>query len=103
MGAAQNVKSLMESGHDGLVVSIECGLSNSLPGIVIVGVANKAVDEARERIRAAFAAQKLDLPRKRITINLAPADIPKAGTGFDLGVAAAILQAAGRVSTSLDH
>lgn len=98
--------SLVESGQDGLLVTIECALSNSLPGIVIVGYANKAVDEARERIRSAFASSKLDMPRKRITINLAPADIPKQSTGFDLGVAAAIMQAAGHMGQfkdRLDH
>ncbi|HSX43063.1 MAG TPA: YifB family Mg chelatase-like AAA ATPase [Candidatus Saccharimonadales bacterium] len=94
MGHERSIKSLMESGSSGLVVTIECGLSNSLPGIVIVGYVGRAVDEARERIRAAFAASDLDLPRKRITINLAPADVPKAGTAFDLGVAAAIIRAA---------
>ncbi|HSX04849.1 MAG TPA: YifB family Mg chelatase-like AAA ATPase [Candidatus Saccharimonadales bacterium] len=93
MEASKNVLSLAESGPSGLVVQVECALSNSLPGIVIVGYAGKAVDEARERIRSAFASSKLDLPRKRITINLAPADVPKHGTGFDLAVAAAILAA----------
>lgn len=85
------VLSLVESGQNGLVVTVECGLSNSLPGITIVGYANKAVDEAKDRIRGAFAASLLTLPRKRITINLAPADVPKDSTGFDLAVATAIL------------
>lgn len=83
---------MVETGNGGLVVTIECSLSNSLPNIVIVGYANKAVDEARERIRSAFAGSNLALPRKRITINLAPADIPKQSSGFDLAIAAAILR-----------
>lgn len=84
---------MVETGQDGLLVTIECHLSNNLPNIVIVGYANKAVDEAKERIRSAFASSNLTLPRKRITINLAPADIPKESSGFDLAIAAAILQA----------
>lgn len=91
MKMERSVLSLVESGQNGLVVTVECGLSNSLPGITIVGYANKAVDEAKERIRGAFAASLLSLPRKRITINLAPADVPKDSTGFDLAVATAIL------------
>ncbi len=75
----------------GLVIDVECHLSNNLPNILIVGVANKAVDEARERLRGAFTSSKLNLPRKRITLNLAPADIPKDGSSFDLAMAVAIL------------
>ena len=101
MRSERSVLSLADSGRDGLVVTIECGLSNSLPNMIIVGYANRAVGEARERIRSAFAGSKLDLPRKRITINLAPADVPKDGSGFDLGVATAILAATNRVSDPL--
>lgn len=77
----------------GVIIEIECQLSNGLPSIVIVGLGNKAVDEAKERIRSAFASSDLHLPRKRITINLAPADLPKESTSLDLAIAAAILQA----------
>ncbi|MEO6761654.1 MAG: YifB family Mg chelatase-like AAA ATPase [Candidatus Saccharimonadales bacterium] len=87
------VQSPIETGQHGLMVDIECSLSNGLPGIIIVGFANKAVDEAKERIRSAFTGSKIDLPRKRITINLAPADVPKDSSGFDLAIAASILQA----------
>lgn len=87
------IHSILESGFDGIIIDIECHVSNGLPNIVIVGVANKAVDEAKERIRSAFAASQLKLPKKRITINLAPADIPKESSSFDLAIAAAILQA----------
>jgi magnesium chelatase family protein len=101
MEREQNVISLVDSGQHGLVVRVECAMSNSLPGIVIVGYANKAVDEARERIRSAFASSKLDLPRKRITINLAPADIPKDGSSFDLAVATAVLTASHQIKDPL--
>lgn len=93
---ATAVQSITNVGNQGLIIDIECHLSNSLPGIVIVGVANKAVDEAKERLRGAFSSSHLQIPRKRITINLAPADIPKDGSGFDLAIAASILSAAGQ-------
>jgi len=90
---------LVETGQSGLVVDIECQLSNNLPGITIVGYANKAVDEAKERIRSAFDSSDISLPRKRIVINLAPADVPKDSTGFDLAIAAAILVATDKCHT----
>ena len=71
------VQSIISAGSSGIIVDIECHLSNNLPNIVIVGFANKAVDEAKERLRGAFADSHIELPRKRITINLAPADILK--------------------------
>ena len=94
---SSKVQSIIALGSDGIVADIECHLSNSLPGIVIVGFANKAVDEARERIRGAFANSNLEIPRKRITINLAPADVPKDGSSFDLAIAAAVMVAAKQV------
>lgn len=93
MKTRRSISSLVETGQSGLVVDIECQLSNNLPGITIVGYANKAVDEAKERIRSAFDSSDISLPRKRIVINLAPADVPKDSTGFDLAIAAAILAA----------
>jgi len=101
--AAQRIHGVVESGQHGLVVDIECQLTKGLPNILIVGYANKAVDEAKERIRNAFASANLTLPIKRITVNLAPADIPKESTGFDLAIAAAILQASGQLKTIPPH
>ncbi len=95
MGA--RVHSIIASGATGIVVDIECHLSNNLPNIVIVGFANRSVGEARERIRGAFATSHIMLPRKRITVNLAPADIPKADSGFDLAIAMSILLAGGQL------
>jgi magnesium chelatase family protein len=91
-----HIQSILNAGAHGIVVEIECQLSNGLPSIVIVGLGNKAVDEAKERVRSAFASTGLLLPKKRITINLAPADVPKDSTSFDLPIAAAILQASGQ-------
>ncbi|HVS58287.1 MAG TPA: YifB family Mg chelatase-like AAA ATPase [Candidatus Saccharimonadales bacterium] len=100
MGA--HVQSIISIGSAGMVADIECHLSNNLPNIVIVGFANKSVDEAKERLRAAFAASHVPLPRKRITINLAPADIPKDGSSYDLAIAAAILISSGEVPQHID-
>jgi magnesium chelatase family protein len=95
------VRSPWEHGHSGIIVDIECHVSSGLPGISIVGYAGKSVDEAKERIRSAFSSTKLPLPRKRITINLAPADVPKDGTGFDLAIATAILLSSGEKMRNL--
>src|SRR6185369_18088410 len=87
------VQSTVDVGFGGMLVDIECHISNGLPAIVIVGFANKAVDEAKERLRGAFTNSHLELPKKRITVNLAPADIPKDSTSFDLAIAVSILVA----------
>ena len=97
------VQSIISSGTSGMIVDIECHLSNNLPNIVIVGFANKAVDESRERIRGAFATSRIILPRKRIAVNLAPADIPKADSGFDLAIAVAILLADGQLTSEVSR
>ena len=94
----KTVKSIIEAGNNGVAIDVECFLSNSLPNIVIVGFANKSTDEAKERIRGAFSSSNIRLPRKRITINLAPADIPKAGSSFDLAMVVSILQGGKLVS-----
>lgn len=103
MKSKRVIRSLVETGQNGLVVDIECTLSNNLPGITIVGYANKAVDEAKERIRSAFDSTNIPLPRKRITINLAPADVPKESTGFDLAISAAILIASKQYTSFPDE
>lgn len=87
------VQTIVSAGTGGVLVDVECSLSNNLPNIVIVGSASRSVDEARERIRGAFVACNIKLPRKRITINLAPADLPKADSGLDVPIATAILLA----------
>ena len=74
-------------------VEVQCAVSPGLPAFSIVGLPNKAVSEARDRIRAALSAMSIALPSKRITINLAPADLPKEGSHFDLPIALALLAA----------
>ena len=94
---AANAESIIDIGMHGLLVEIECHISNSLPAIVIVGSISKSVDEAKERVRSAFMSSGLQLPRKRIALNLAPADIPKTDSSFDLAMATAILHAAHQI------
>lgn len=95
------VESIVDSGFDGIVAEVECHITNGLPSILIVGFANKAVDESKERIRSAFGSSQLPFPKKRITINLAPADIPKENAGFDLPIAVSILAAADMIKAPL--
>ncbi|HTE58548.1 MAG TPA: YifB family Mg chelatase-like AAA ATPase [Verrucomicrobiae bacterium] len=101
MGAT--VKSILDAGNQAVLIDVECHVSNGLPTILIVGFANKAVDESKERIRGAFSSAKLELPRKRIIINLAPADVPKNSTSFDLPMVASILLASGQVAQPIPH
>ncbi len=101
MGA--KVLSIVETGLTGIIADVECHISNGLPNIIIVGLGNKAVDESKERLRSAFTSVKLDMPRKRITVNLAPADIPKEGAAFDLAMAASILSASGQCEIDNEH
>ena len=89
------VRSLGLGGIKGYEVSVECFLSSGLPGFDIVGLADIAVKEARERVRAAIKNCGIDYPVSRITINLAPADKRKAGTVYDLPVLLSILIASG--------
>lgn len=87
-------------GMGGRRVDVECHITKGLPAIVIVGLVNKAVEESKERLRAAFATSGLLFPKRRITINLAPGDLPKDGTGLDLAIAIAILLASNQIPPS---
>ncbi|NOD30823.1 YifB family Mg chelatase-like AAA ATPase [Ruegeria atlantica] len=74
-------------------VEVQCAVSPGLPAFSIVGLPDKAVSEARDRVRSALSAMAIALPSKRITINLSPADLPKEGSHFDLPIAVALLSA----------
>ena len=87
-------------GLNGLTVTIECDSSKGLPGIIIVGLGSKSVDESKERIRSAFRNTKLELPPRKFTINLAPANIPKDGTRFDLAMCVAMLISTKQIAPS---
>jgi magnesium chelatase family protein len=87
------VRSFAFAGVDAVPVEVQVQISNGLPAFLIVGLADKAVGEARERVRAALTAMGLALPPKRVLINLAPADLQKEGSHFDLAIALAVLAA----------
>lgn len=80
-------------GIEARLVEVQCAVSPGLPAFNLVGLPDKAVSEAKERVRAALTALNIALPAKRITINLSPADMPKEGSHFDLPIALALLAA----------
>lgn len=84
-------------GIEAPLVSVETHLSNGLPGFSIVGLPETAVRESKERVRSAILNSSLEFPAKRITVNLAPADLPKTGGRFDLAIAVGILAASGQL------
>jgi magnesium chelatase family protein len=81
------------------LVSVEVHLSNGLPSLSIVGLAETAVKESKDRVRGAILNSRFDFPTRRITVNLAPADLPKEGGRFDLPIALGILAASGQIPT----
>lgn len=84
-------------GIDAQPVSVEIHLSNGLPSFAIVGLAETAVKESKDRVRSAICNAHFEFPMKRITVNLAPANLPKSGSGFDLPIALGILAASGQI------
>ncbi|KAB7613322.1 YifB family Mg chelatase-like AAA ATPase [Amylibacter sp. SFDW26] len=80
-------------GVEARLIEVQCSLSPGLPAFNIVGLPDKAVSEAKERVRAALTSMALALPSKRITVNLSPADLPKEGSHFDLPIALSLLAA----------
>ncbi len=80
-------------GIEARLVEVQCAVTPGIPAFAIVGLPDKAVSEARERVRAALSAMAIALPSKRITVNLSPADLPKEGSHFDLPIALALLAA----------
>lgn len=96
---AASVRCLIEqAGMDCLPVDVECHITNGLPTITIIGFASKAVNEAKDRLRASFANTSLEFPKKRVTINLSPADLPKDSTSLDLAMAVSVLAGAKQIS-----
>ncbi len=80
-------------GIEARLVEVQCAVTPGIPAFTIVGLPDKAVSEARERVRAALTAMAIALPSKRITVNMSPADLPKEGSHFDLPIALALLAA----------
>jgi magnesium chelatase family protein len=88
-------------GIDAKPVSVEVHLSNGLPGFAMVGLAETAVKESKDRVRSAILTSQFEFPYRKITVNLAPADLPKSGSGFDLPIAIGILAASGQIPMKL--
>jgi magnesium chelatase family protein len=84
-------------GFEGALVEVETDSKQGLPGIQIVGMGSRAIDEARERVRSAIRNSLLTFPPQKITVNLAPAELPKEGAHFDLPIALSILIASGQL------
>ena len=91
------------SGMDAPLVTVETHLANGLPCFTIVGLPDTEVKESRDRVRAALLNARFEFPARRITVNLAPADLPKESGRFDLAIALGILAASGQIpNTDLD-
>lgn len=95
-----HVISVAPIGFDGSIIEVESDAKKGLPSIQIVGMGNKAIDEAKERVRSAIANSLLEFPARKITINLAPAELPKDGAHFDLPIALSILVVSGQLRQS---
>lgn len=91
------VRSRALDGMNAPIVIVEAHLANGLPAFSLVGLADTEVREARDRVRAALQTAAFGFPQRRITVNLAPADLPKEGGRFDLPIAVGILVASGQV------
>ena len=92
--AARIVTAAFE-GVDARRVDVEVQTSSGLVAFILVGLGDKAVAESRERVRAAFSSLGLALPAKRLVVNLAPADMPKEGSHYDLPIALALMASIG--------
>lgn len=91
------IRSAMLSGVEPVPIVIEVSISQGLPGVTIVGLADAAVCESRERVRCAIRESGFEWPQAHFTVNLAPSEVRKTGTGFDLPIAAAILACTGQI------
>jgi magnesium chelatase family protein len=97
MISVAKILSVAPVGFEGFAVEVESDSAKGLPSLQIVGLGNKAIDEAKERVRSAINNSLFEYPARRITINLAPAELPKDGTHFDLPIALAILTSSGQL------
>ncbi|MDR3466147.1 MAG: YifB family Mg chelatase-like AAA ATPase [Xanthobacteraceae bacterium] len=93
----QRVSTVAFEGIEARAVDVQVQVAPGLPAFFVVGLADKAVSEARERVRAALTASGLALPARRITVNLAPADLPKEGSHYDLPIALGLMAAIGAI------
>lgn len=91
------IQSVAPIGFDGSVVEVESDIKNGLPSLQVVGLTNRSIDEAKERVRSAISNSLLDFPAKKLVVNLAPAELPKDGTHYDLAIALSILVSSGQL------
>jgi len=92
------IRSIANIGLETVPIDVEVDVASAgFPGFTIVGLASKAVEEARERVKTAIVNSGLDFPPKKITVNLAPADLPKDGAAYDLPIALGVLLASGQL------
>ena len=97
------IRSIANIGLETVPVDVEVDVASSgFPGFTIVGLASKAVEEARERVKTAIINSHLDFPPRKITVNLAPADLPKDGAAYDLPIATGVLLASGQLTLPSD-
>lgn len=97
MGNVAKVITVAPIGFEGHIIEVESDMTKGLPSLQIVGLANKAIDEAKERVKSAIANTLLEYPPRRLTVNLAPAELPKDGTHYDLPIALAVLTSSGQL------
>lgn len=97
------VRTFTLSGVDAVLLTTEVDLLRRLPSVAIIGLPSLSVRETADRVRSALTAGGYDFPRQRVVVSVAPADVRKDGTGFDLPIAAAILIAAGRLWIPADY
>ena len=90
-------------GVEAPLVTVETHLGGGLPSFTVVGLPETSVRESRERVRAALQTAGFEFPQRRITVNLAPADLPKQGGRFDLPIALGILAASGQIPPTSLH
>ena len=84
-------------GIDAHLVEVEVDIGNGMPGLTIVGLPDKTIEESRDRVRAALRNSGFEYPLRKMVINLAPADIRKEGTGYDLPLALGLLAGSGQL------
>ena len=96
----QRVSTVSFEGVEVRPVDVQVQVAPGMPAFTVVGLPDKAVSEARERVRSAMIASGLALPARRITVNLAPADLPKEGSHYDLPVALGLMAPIAAISPS---
>src|SRR5262245_23173269 len=95
--AIATILSRAQNGMDAPEVRVEVDIANGLPALAIVGLPETVVKESKDRVKAAITNSNFEFPSGRVTVNLAPADLPKEGGRFDLPIAVGILVASGQI------